>query len=415
MSRRLFAWLLGSLLLFTLAARLYRLNVPAGFYFDEVYSAFTAAGYLHGEKGSYWPWTPPTAGGTYDWTHPPLARLLMAAGMKAFGENEVGWRLGSALTGAAAVALAAALALELFGSPYIGLFAAFFLSVDGLSFTQARIAMNDGYFAAFALLAVWAYARWKRDRASLKKLLFTGFCLGLAAATKWTAVYLFGIIALDLALEFLLDRAAFRALMTSRIARLIALCWLALPAAMYLAAYAQFFLLGWSLNDFITLQREMWAYHTGLARTHDFQSTPLQWVLNLRPVWLYVDRSVPGMEANIYNTGNSVVYFAGLAAVMVSARRFLRSPEHRLLLAAYFLLWAPWLLSPRIMFFYHYTPAVPFLCVLLGWLAENLRNPAAPDGFRLRGGKLLAWGLVLAALAWFAMFYPIHTAVRMPN
>ena len=42
-------------------------------------------------------------------------------------------------------------------------------------------------------------------------------------------------------------------------------------------------------------------------------------------------------------------------------------------------------------------------------------NPAAPDGFRLRGGKLLAWGLVLAALAWFAMFYPIHTAVRMPN
>lgn len=415
MSRGKFACLLGALLVFTLSLRLYRLNVPAGYYFDEVYNAFTARAYLHGEKGAYWPWTPNPPGTAYDWTHPPLGRLLMAAGMKAAGENAFGWRLGSALAGTAAVALAAALALELFGSPAIALFAAFFLSVDGLSFTQARIAMNDGYFAAFALLVIWAYARWKKDRRSLKRVLFTGFCLGLAAATKWTAFYLFCIIGLDLALDFFLDREAFRASMPRRAAPLLALCWLALPALMYLAAYTQFFLLGWSVNDLFTLQRQMWLYHTGLSGTHACQSTPLQWLLNLRPVWLYVDRSLPGMEANIYNTGNSIVYFAGLTAVAASARHFLRRPGHRLLLTAWFLLWAPWLVSPRIMFFYHYLPAVPFLCVLLGWLAENLRDPSSPDGFGLRGGKYLAWGITALAFLWFALFYPMNAAVHVPE
>ncbi len=415
MSRRKFACLLGALLLFTLALRLYRLDVPSGYYFDEVYNAFTARAYLHGEKDAYWPWTPNPPGMAYDWTHPPLGRLLMAAGMKAAGENAAGWRLGSALAGTAAVALAAALALELFGSPGIALFAALFLSLDGLSFTQSRIAMNDIYFSAFALLAVWAYARWKKDRRSPGRTIFTGLCLGLAAATKWTALYLFCIVGLDLALDFFLDREALRASLPRRAAALLALCWLALPAFIYLAAYTQFFLLGWSVSDFITLQREMWRYHTGLSVTHSFQSVPLQWLLNLRPVWLYVDRPAPGLEANIYNTGNSVVYFSGLAAAAVSARHFLRRPEHRLLLTAYFMLWVPWLLSPRIMFFYHYLPAVPFLCVLLGWLAENIRNPASPDSFGLRGGKFLAGGVAALAFLWFALFYPINAAVPVPE
>ncbi|MBI4802263.1 MAG: phospholipid carrier-dependent glycosyltransferase [Elusimicrobia bacterium] len=415
MSRGLFAWLLGGILLFTLAARLYRLNVPAGFYFDEVYSAFTAVGYLHGEKGAYWPWTPHAEGVGYQWVHPPLAGLLMAAAMKAGGENAVSWRLGSVLAGTAAVALAAALALELFSFAPIALFAAFFLSVDGLSFTQSRIATNDGYFAAFALLAVWSYVRWKKDRASLKNLILTGLCLGLAAAVKWTAFYLFGVICLDLALEFFTDRRAFLAGMTWPRAAGMALCWLALPVLIYIAAYSQFFLLGYDWGDFLALQREMWIYHTRLAETHTYQAGPLEWVFNLRPTWFYVDRSIPGKVANIYNTGNSAVYFAGLAAVFVAARKFMRRREHRLLLTAYFMLWAPWLLAPRLMFFYHYTPAVPFLCILLAWLVENLRNPGSPDYFNVRGGKALAWGITVLAFLWFALFYPLHTALPVPE
>ncbi|MBU2573729.1 MAG: hypothetical protein KKH28_06625 [Elusimicrobia bacterium] len=35
----------------------------------------------------------------------------------------------------------------------------------------------------------------------------------------------------------------------------------------------------------------------------------------LRPVRLYVDRTIPGKAADIYNTGNSVVCFAGAGCV----------------------------------------------------------------------------------------------------
>ncbi|KAF0154442.1 MAG: dolichyl-phosphate-mannose-protein mannosyltransferase, partial [Elusimicrobia bacterium] len=98
-----------------------------------------------------------------------------------------------------------------------------------------------------------------------------------------------------------------------------------------------------------------------------------------------------------------------------AAARSAGRPELRLPLAAWLLLWAPWLLSPRVMFFYHYTPAVPFLCVLLGWAAEGARNPSLPGALVLPGGRAVSRALMLLAFLWFALFYPLHTAVPLPQ
>jgi dolichyl-phosphate-mannose--protein O-mannosyl transferase len=74
------------------------------------------------------------------------------------------------------------------------------------------------------------------------------------------------------------------------------------------------------------------------------------------------------------------------------------------LLLAYFSTWIVWLHSPRIMFFYHYTPAIPFLCIILALQLWLLR-------------KRYAWLLpsVLVSIFFvFLLLYPNFTALRVP-
>jgi dolichyl-phosphate-mannose--protein O-mannosyl transferase len=189
-------------------------------------------------------------------------------------------------------------------------------------------------------------------------------------------------------------------------------CLLLVPAAIYLAAYIHFFATGHNWGNFVELQRQMWLYHSGLKAPGEYhQSAPWQWVLNLRPVWLYVDYLPDGRIANIYNLGNSVVLYFGLIAAGWAAVRFVRKVrwETGFLLAAYFILWLPWVMSPRIMFSYHYLPATALLCVAGGWvLARWLAD-------RRRALRLLGWIVPAMAVAWFGLFYPNMTAIPVPR
>ena len=79
---RLDALLLMGLVLFGLLFRLWRLDVPQGYHFDEVYHARSAMEWLSDwEHG----WTRDT----YEWTHPMLAKYLIAAGIVAMDPNQV--------------------------------------------------------------------------------------------------------------------------------------------------------------------------------------------------------------------------------------------------------------------------------------------------------------------------------------
>jgi dolichyl-phosphate-mannose--protein O-mannosyl transferase len=187
-------------------------------------------------------------------------------------------------------------------------------------------------------------------------------------------------------------------------------CLAVLPAAAYLAAYGQYFAMGYTWRDFIELQHQMWLYHTGMAASHPYQSTPWQWLLNVRPVWLYAHNRQDGRVANIYNLGNSVVLYFGLVAMAALAMRQFRRPiwPALFLLAGYLILWAPWSLSPRLMFFYHYLPAVPLLCVASGLLLDRWQAN------RHRWIRVAAWSVVGLSAAWFIFFFPHMTAISVP-
>ena len=135
-------------------------------------------------------------------------RLILSTGDGALvrldaGSNAFAWRLAGAVFGALLVVLVYLLAATMFGRPRIGLLAAGFVAIDGMSYVMSRIAMNDIFVAVFIVAAylvfwqIWA-GRWARS--AWWALPLVGVLLGLAAATKWVGFYaLAGIWVLVLA------------------------------------------------------------------------------------------------------------------------------------------------------------------------------------------------------------------------
>jgi Gpi18-like mannosyltransferase len=79
---RLDLWFIVVLVIASLFLRTFRLGEPARMHFDEVYHARTAAEFLQD-----WRYGQPHA--IYEWTHPHLAKYVIAGGLVAFGDDTV--------------------------------------------------------------------------------------------------------------------------------------------------------------------------------------------------------------------------------------------------------------------------------------------------------------------------------------
>ncbi len=138
------------ILLTSLFLRLFRLDYPEKFVFDEVYHAFTAQEYLKNNKEAWEWWTTPPPGVAFEWTHPPLAKEIMAISMYVLkSDSGWAWRLPGVLMGTISVYLVYLLGKKLFKNDTPALLAAFLFSLDGLNFVQSRIGMNGICFITF--------------------------------------------------------------------------------------------------------------------------------------------------------------------------------------------------------------------------------------------------------------------------
>ena len=143
------------IILLTAFLRLYRLDFPNKHVFDEVYHAFTAKEYALGHKEAWEWWTKPPPGVAYEWTHPPLAKEIMAASMWVlYSQNSWAWRLPGSLLGITSVYLVYQLGIILLKNKKASLIAAFIFSIDGLNFVQSRTGMNDIYYVTFVLASL---------------------------------------------------------------------------------------------------------------------------------------------------------------------------------------------------------------------------------------------------------------------
>ena len=386
--------LLWAILLFATLTRLWHLGYPPGYYFDEVYNAFTTREFVKNNKDAYeWSHTSPVEGTAYGWTHPPLAKLLGAVGILMFGDNEFGWRVGNALIGVGIIYLVYWLGIKLLRSEPFALVAAALASLDGLLLVQSRINMNDIVATFFVLVVFAAFVRYQLQQSKQNLLLF-GVALGLLIATKWTGFYALLVLGTWLGLQNITK---------VKLWPYLAMSLVLIPLIIYFLSYSHYFLLGGSLANFWELQKQMWWYNTRLEATHTYQSQWWTWPLNLRPVWYYVDYSSPGKIANIYALGNPLLFWAGMVGMLFTFKEAIKSKDWRiwLIVTGYLAFWLPWARAPRIMFLYHYLPSVPFLCLGLAYLFQKLQRPQ------------LTWATLGLIAISFGFFFPHWVGIHM--
>lgn len=350
--------ILVSILLLATILRFGNLSYPSTYIFDEVYHAFTAREYIHGNVEAWEWWTTPPEGVAFEWTHPPVAKYGMVAGMLLFGENSFGWRVGSAIFGVISILGLYLLVFEITKNKQVALLSAFLVSIEGLHISQSRIAMNDMYMLCFYIWSLYlaVKSRWKG----------AAILYGLSLGSKWSALY--GVIPLAVLYvhEYLSTYHDVRSIIYNLFS---VLRLLLITVFIYILTFTPFILAGHTWAQWWELHRQMWYYHTHLVATHGYQSTPLQWIFDARPVWYfvsYLEKSI----SNIYAHGNPLILWFGLVAIIMQLKKMLKF-NYSIFLILYLIFTLPWIISPRIMFFYHYLPSSVFLCVILAsWLRE---------------------------------------------
>ncbi len=449
--------------MFAFVSRVWRIQYPERYMFDEVYHAVTAKLMARNDPRAYEWWNEPVEENTaVDWLHPPFAKLTQAFFIRIFGENAVGWRMSSVMFGTGVVFATALLSYQLFSSKPISLLSAFLVSLDGLLLVQSRIAMNDVHVTFFILLALTSYVAWKRSQNRSKQkispstkwyFMGSGLFLGLAVASKWSGIFVLAIFTLD-QIATLLYKKTFPSIHGFFTKYLV---WIVLPLTVYLLSYSQMFLQGKTLfcfqqkqtqgkcyfetyklgeniiyqgfvSHFFALHKQIWWYQTHLDAEHTYQSRPLQWALNIRPVWVFVDFIDKDTVANIYAQGNTALFWLGIISIgilpfsffvwkknvyiftsmskSVTLKFFLQKNQwfKWFICISYCLVWIPWIFSPRIMFFYHYLPAVPLLSIILAWSIYKLFHHS-------NVGKVLTVSVVTLVVSNFFIFYPHWTAL----
>ena len=362
------------IVLFSFIIRLYRLDIPHEWSFDEVYHALSAEAYaLNDPRGYEW-WHAGPKDLAYEWLHPPLGKVFMALSIKAFakpyipeskdapltGDTTFAWRFPGTVFAALTVWLLIKFGTKLFNNFWVGAVAGSLYALDGLPFVQSRTGMNDIYVTFFVVLTFYRLYKFISEYSSVgpaapvshssfrtvrdtvknsikssaltqgnsswvpqsrhplnnyKNLFFLGLSAGLAAATKWSGFYAVGI-AFVWGVVYVFKKRDWGTLPWAVI------CLGVIPPLVYVLSYGQWWLQGHTVKQFYELHQQIWWYQTGLKATHGYQSQAYTWPVLYRPVWYWVtykDVVKDGVKTlnigNIYAMGNPLVWWAGLGGI----------------------------------------------------------------------------------------------------
>jgi dolichyl-phosphate-mannose-protein mannosyltransferase len=476
----------GPLLVTLLGAflRFNRLSIPRAVVFDETYYAGDAWGILkHGTeiihvsnantllaRGS----TRILSGTRGELVaHPPLGKIMMAAGEWLFGLTPLGWRFTVALTGSLSILLLARITRRMTRSTLLGCIAGLLMALDGLELVLSRTAILD-IFVMFWALAAFGLLVIDRDRTRTRLTaaaaaaaaggggpggdagprlgirwlrVAAGACLGAAVACKWSGIwFILAFAALAIAWDLGARRAAGYPSRLAGVLRSDA-HWLPLwfgviPAAVYTASWT-----GWlatpygydrdgtafsshhqhlsTLAAWFQYNKWMLQFGLGLSSAQTYKSNPLGWLVLQRPISFY-SQCLPakacgsGTEQEVLAIGTPLIWWGAIAALLFCLgwwllRRDWRAGSALLATAAG---WLPWTWfawhDHRTEFYYYAVAFEPFLIIAITLCLGLIIGPQRASPGRRALGSVLAGTYLIAVLANFAYLYPILTAKVIP-
>ena len=427
-------------------------------YFDEIYHARTAYELLHDQN-------------VYEWTHPPLGKIIMSWFIAIFGMTPFGWRFAGALCGILMLPAMYLLVKQLTKRSSMAFLGMMLMALDCMHFTQTRLATIDSYPVLFIILSYFFMLRFmQRDvvLTDVKKLLpdlaFSGFFMGCGFASKWIGAYAgvgLGVLffwtclrhlrmgrqtAAMLKEDTLVDeeRAQLEQRRLRATKRIIVLClwcllfFVLIPVVIYLLAYADRFA-DRDVGGFVSLikliiqeTKGMLSYHgtPGLGMDHAFYSPWYEWPLMMTPMYYASAAFKPeGMTYAIFCFGNPCVWLVGLVGIAYTLyhwakghRYLLRGSESTLQIfrsdwdvAPAFVLigllaqFLPWVLVPRGTYIYHYFASVPFLILGVVLMLHHLTLG------RPQLGKSICIAYLALCLVWFILLFPYASGVTTSN
>jgi dolichyl-phosphate-mannose--protein O-mannosyl transferase len=393
------------------ATRFWNLDGTADVVFDEVYYPKFAQNYLRGET-------------LFD-AHPPLAKYIIAIGIKIFGYAPFGYRCMTALAGSLLPLITYELFWQLSDRRGWAWLAGWFIAMDGLLLVESRFGLINIYILLFGMLShLCIVLALKRSRQRWFWVLATGLMLGASISVKWTGLaYVVGLIAL-------MGYAWSRYRQTLNVLQIL-IGLIILPIAFYFVEWIPHLLIN-PERDIWELHRQILGFHQnlGVGKTepiHPYCSPWWSWVLLIRPVAYFFEMRPNSMVQFVHAMGNPLLYWLsaialllGLSFLVASKLRFppkiitqinleysSKSPSTLFWLTLYVITsflahWLPWSLSKRCIFLYHYMPASVFAFATLALLVSLMWRSPLPELRRLGSGIVAT--ITIAFIFWLPIY-----------
>ena len=387
------------ILTFALSFRLWRLDTPKGYIFDEIYYAKNAYSLISSGVEL------DQQGGAEFVVHPPFGKWLIGIGIKLFGNNEFGWRSSSALFGSASVLLIYLIAKRLFKSEFLALSAALLMAVDGLSLVMSRVALLDIFLMFFILLTFYFLLK--------ENYWLSGMAIGLGLSTKWSAAFLIPIL--------LLLTLKIKEINLSQILKRVGQ-FVFLPMAIYFTSWIGWFVSdkGWARNSGSNPISSLWNYHleilnfhTNLVEKHSYSANPWSWLVLGRPTSFYYqsgDSCGAGECAQeILAMGTPLLWWSAIIAVAITIGFYINTSNRsaEIVLAGFAGTYLPWFIfQDRTMFYFYSITTLPFLILALIYCFDLLLKYGNYQ-------RVIMLFIFVVAIN-FIYFLPIYIGIEIP-
>lgn len=374
-------------------------------YFDEIYFARSAYEYTKGLP-------------VYEWTHPPLGKLIQALPIKLFTMAPFYYRFMGNLSGTLMIAVMYLFGRLLFVKRRYAIASSLLMALDTFHFAQSRMGTVDTHLTLFIMLStlfMFYYLKNPTGKNHLWNLFFSGLFFGLSVCVKWTGFWLGLGLAILYFFSFFQHKKYLK-LKSRSVFFEILVCFFSfviLPCFIYCGSYFLFpRMSNATVNNIDTLivqTKDMYHYHSTLKAHHFFTSDFYTWPISYKPVWYYTNSSDDNHRQTISGIGNIAIWWVGVLALIYLLWKiiFRKDIQSLNLLVMFLCLYLPYLFIGRIMFLYHYFPAIFLMMLAIVVLISDIEK-------RWQHLRILPIYLLLVLLV-FILYYPVVSGMEVSN